>query len=200
MIGLYPLTGQTTFLIGSPWLKDLTINLGGGAKLEITAQGASSEDAIYVQSLKVNGKDWDKAWVSWNDVFRDGGKMEFVLGKNPVNWATGPPPPSPAVGDSLDVPEPPESPERRRSLTTRDYIAGGVIIAALGGSAGFIITLGYRHVSKRKDKKVKSGYRRARVSDSGEEPENDGPFEEPDSDLERASDRRSRSRRSALRS
>ncbi|KEZ41153.1 putative glycosyl hydrolase protein [Scedosporium apiospermum] len=200
MIGLYPLTGQTTFLIGSPWLKDLTINLGGGAKLEITAQGASSEDAIYVQSLKVNGKDWDKAWVSWNDVFRDGGKMEFILGKSPVNWATGPPPPSPAVGDGLDVPEPPESPERRRSLTTRDYIAGGVIVVALGGSVGLIITLGYKHVSKKKDKTAKSGYRRARVSDSGEEPESDRPFEESDSDLERALDTRSRSRRSALRS
>lgn len=28
MIGLYPITGQTTFLIHSPWFESLTIDLG----------------------------------------------------------------------------------------------------------------------------------------------------------------------------
>ncbi|KAI0406821.1 glycoside hydrolase family 92 protein [Xylaria palmicola] len=95
MIGLYPLTGQTTFLVASPWFADLTIDLGGGRKLVITAENLGDE-SYYVQSLAVNGKAWDKAWVSWNDVFANGGTMEFVLGPEPADWATGELPPSPA--------------------------------------------------------------------------------------------------------
>ncbi|KAI0870648.1 glycoside hydrolase family 92 protein [Hypoxylon argillaceum] len=95
MIGLYPLTGQTTFLVGSPWFADLTVQLGGGRALVVTAEGVG-EDEYYVQSLKVNGVAWDKAWVTWEDVFAEGGTLDFVLGPEPVDWATGPPPPSPA--------------------------------------------------------------------------------------------------------
>ncbi|KAI1818005.1 glycoside hydrolase family 92 protein [Poronia punctata] len=97
MIGLYPLTGQTTFLVGSPWFGDLTIDLGDGKNLVITAENLA-DDWYYVQSLKVNGKSWDKAWVTWVDVFANGGTLEFVLGSEPKNWATGAAPPSPASG------------------------------------------------------------------------------------------------------
>ncbi|KAI0172268.1 glycoside hydrolase family 92 protein [Hypoxylon sp. FL1284] len=104
MIGLYPLTGQTTFLVGSPWFKDLTIDLGGDddKKLVITSTGGDGDDdaTYYVQSLKVNGKDWDKAWVTWDDVFANGGTMDFVLGSDPADWATGDAPPSPATESS----------------------------------------------------------------------------------------------------
>ncbi|KAI0185469.1 glycosyl hydrolase [Xylaria flabelliformis] len=95
MIGLYPLTGQTTFLIASPWFKDLTIDLGSGKKLVITAANVAN-NSHYVQSLKVNGQNWDKAWVTWDDVFANGGTLDFVLGTEPANWATGEDPPSPA--------------------------------------------------------------------------------------------------------
>ncbi|KAK1727470.1 hypothetical protein CaCOL14_008746 [Colletotrichum acutatum] len=95
MIGLYPLTGQTTFLIGSPWFSDLTIALGGGRELKITSTGGS-EDVYYVQSLRVNGQAWNKTWVTWDDIFAGGGTLEFELGPEPVEWATGELPPSPA--------------------------------------------------------------------------------------------------------
>jgi putative alpha-1,2-mannosidase len=95
MLGLYPMTGQTTFLIGSPWFSDLTIALGDGKSLKITTTGGS-DTSFYVQSLKVNGKPWTQSWVTWADVFQRGGTMDFVLGPNPANWTTGPPPPSPA--------------------------------------------------------------------------------------------------------
>ncbi|KAI1470214.1 glycoside hydrolase family 92 protein [Daldinia caldariorum] len=99
IIGLYPMTGQTTFLIGSPWFSDLTIDLGGGNKLQINAEGGGggSSQSYYVQSLKVNGNSWDKAWVTWEDVFAKGGTLDFVLGPEPVDWATGDAPPSPAT-------------------------------------------------------------------------------------------------------
>jgi putative alpha-1,2-mannosidase len=96
MIGLYPITGQTTFLIGSPWFEHLEIDLEGGKTLTITSTGGNRESAYYVQSLKVNGKPWDKSWVTWEDVFAKGGRLDFVLGEGSVRWATGSLPPSPA--------------------------------------------------------------------------------------------------------
>lgn len=99
MLGLYPLTGQTTFLIGSPWFEEMNIDLGTGRRLRITTTGGNSNTAYYVQSLKVNGQPWDRAWVSWQDIFENGGTMDFILGASPVNWATGAPPPSPASDD-----------------------------------------------------------------------------------------------------
>ena len=96
MIGLYPLTGQTTFLIGSPWFERLELDLGDGKTLLITSTGGDQEESIYVQSLKVNGEDWDRAWVAWDDVFAEGGRMEFVLGPEAMRWANGTLPPSPA--------------------------------------------------------------------------------------------------------
>lgn len=102
MIGLYPITGQTTFLIHSPWYASLTISLGGTKKLVITSTGGdgNGDKNYHVQSLKVNGKPWIKSWLTWNDVFANGGTMEFVLGPNPVTWATGALPPSPGTEGS----------------------------------------------------------------------------------------------------
>jgi putative alpha-1,2-mannosidase len=94
MIGLFPMTGQPIFFIGSPWFSDLTIDLGEGKSLVITTEGGD-EDSFYVQSLKVNGESWDKTWLSWYDIFEEGGTLEFVLGKEATEWATGETPPSP---------------------------------------------------------------------------------------------------------
>lgn len=94
MIGLYPMTGQTTFLIGSPWFNNLKISLGKGKYLTITSTGGS-DDAFYVQSLKVNGEAWNKSWLSWNDIFALGGTLDFELGPKPANWTVGERPPSP---------------------------------------------------------------------------------------------------------
>jgi putative alpha-1,2-mannosidase len=46
---------------------------------------AGSEDAYYVQSLKVNGKSWNKGWLTWYDIFAEGGTLEFELGSDPAN-------------------------------------------------------------------------------------------------------------------
>ncbi|KAF4624728.1 hypothetical protein G7Y89_g13441 [Cudoniella acicularis] len=100
MLGLYPLVGQTTFLISSPWFANTTISLSPSKNLTITAttttNSSSSADAIYVQSLSVNSQPWNQSWVSWSDIFANGGRMNFILGPEPKNWTTGKPPPSPA--------------------------------------------------------------------------------------------------------
>ncbi|KAJ5587572.1 uncharacterized protein N7459_003337 [Penicillium hispanicum] len=98
MIGLYPLTGQTTFLIHSPWFESMTIDLGDDKALHITSTGSdgNGDSGFYVQSLKVNGKQWTKSWLTWDDVFARGGTLEFELGPTAANWTTGELPPSPA--------------------------------------------------------------------------------------------------------
>lgn len=98
MIGLYPITGQTTFLIHSPWFESMTIDLGAGKTLEILSTGGdgNGDNDYYVQSLKVNGKKWEKNWLTWDDIFAQGGRLEFELGPTAVNWTSGVLPPSPA--------------------------------------------------------------------------------------------------------
>lgn len=96
MFGLYPITGQTTFLIGSPWFEKLDMGLGGGKTLKIRMSGGNKDTAYYVQSLKINGKQWKKNWVTWDDIFAKGATMEFVLGAQAKKWDTGAVPPSPA--------------------------------------------------------------------------------------------------------
>lgn len=99
MIGLYPITGQTTFLILAPWFEKMTINLGNDKTLVISTTGDDHKNAPYVQSLRVNGEAWDKSWVTWDDVFAGGGTLDFVLGADKIEWSTGDLPPSPASGD-----------------------------------------------------------------------------------------------------
>jgi putative alpha-1,2-mannosidase len=96
MIGLWPMTGQTTFLILVPWFSSMSISLGGNKTLSVTSTGGNRDTAYYVQSLKVNGRPWDRQWVTWQDIFANGGTLEYVLGGSPREWATGDVPPSPA--------------------------------------------------------------------------------------------------------
>ncbi|PTU24664.1 hypothetical protein P175DRAFT_0489765 [Aspergillus ochraceoroseus IBT 24754] len=90
MIGLYPITGQTTFLIHSPWFDSLPIHLGGGKTLRITSTGGdgNGDSKIHVQRLRVNGRSWRKNWLTWEDIFAHGGTMEFELGESPSDWFT----------------------------------------------------------------------------------------------------------------
>ena len=99
MIGLYPITGQKTFLVHAPWFESLTIDLGGQKTLRVTATGGDPDGdgkRIHVQGLRVNGEVWRKSWVAWEDVFAEGGTLEFELGDRVVNWTAGEVPPSPA--------------------------------------------------------------------------------------------------------
>lgn len=96
-IGLYPITGQTTFLIHSPRFS-MNVDLGSDKFLNITTAGGNPNTAFQVQSLKVNGKDWTKNWLTFDDVFANGGTMDFVLGANASDWfAGGELPPSPGA-------------------------------------------------------------------------------------------------------
>lgn len=78
------------------------MSLGDGKMLQITSIGGS-ETAFYVQTLRVNGKIWNKSWLCWYDIFAEGGTLESVLGESPTRWTTGEVPPSPASMSSEDA-------------------------------------------------------------------------------------------------
>lgn len=76
----------------------MIIDLSNGKTLNITSIGGDGNGDVdtHVQSLKVNGVEWTKNWVTWDGIFANGGTMEFVLGSQPVQWDIGDLPPSPA--------------------------------------------------------------------------------------------------------
>jgi putative alpha-1,2-mannosidase len=69
----------------------MTIN--GNKTLRISASGL--ENGYYVQSVKINGKQWGKNWFEHDDVMTKGGTIEFDLGADAKAWETGDVPPSP---------------------------------------------------------------------------------------------------------
>ena len=88
--GIYPVTpGYPAYNIGSPVFSNVQFDLGGGKVFEITAKGASDTNK-YIQSATLNGKDWDKAWVSHEDVAA-GGRLVLVMGPEPnTSWGADP--------------------------------------------------------------------------------------------------------------
>ncbi|CUM63285.1 uncharacterized protein PRCAT00000856001 [Priceomyces carsonii] len=94
LIGLYPVAATPTYLLSSPFLPYVAITLANGKKVEITAKNLS-EDNIYVKSVTVNGKNWNKNWISHEDVFVNGGKIVFDLTNEKTIWESGDIPPSP---------------------------------------------------------------------------------------------------------
>ncbi|KAI1112702.1 glycoside hydrolase family 92 protein [Nemania sp. NC0429] len=98
MLGLYPIVTQPVYLLESPWFTDINITLNENATLRITSDGEAKclgQSGFYVQSVKINGKEWDKNWFNHEDVMVHGGTIEFSVGEEPVVWETGDPPPSP---------------------------------------------------------------------------------------------------------
>ena len=85
-IGIYPVTpGSTEYSIGSPFFKNVKINLGNGKFFEIATENNSPENK-YIQSATLNGKPLDKVSIDHKDLVQ-GGKLVFKMGnKANRNW------------------------------------------------------------------------------------------------------------------
>jgi predicted alpha-1,2-mannosidase len=80
-LGLYavdPVSGN--YVLTSPLFDRATLAVGGGT-LTIEAK-RPSPDAIYIQSVRVNGKEQDKLWISHAEIAH-GGSIVFTLGAQP---------------------------------------------------------------------------------------------------------------------
>lgn len=97
MLGIYPVVTQPVYLLSSPWFPDLNMTINGNSTLRISATGL--DEGYYVQSVKINGKQWTKNWFEHGDVMTKGGHIEFELGKEDKAWESGEVPPSPGHVD-----------------------------------------------------------------------------------------------------
>ncbi len=87
-MGFYPVApGQTIYAIGSPLFPKATIHLENGKKFIIRANKVSAEN-IYIQTAKLNGKDYTKSFLKHEDIM-NGGELVFEMGATPnKNWGT----------------------------------------------------------------------------------------------------------------
>jgi len=91
-LGLYPNAGQPYYYICSPLFPRSTINLGGGRTFAIEAS-QTSETNLYVQSVTLNGRALDRAWVKHEEISA-GGRLVLRMGAAPSTWGRDNRPPS----------------------------------------------------------------------------------------------------------
>jgi putative alpha-1,2-mannosidase len=96
-LGLYPeIPGVAGFAIGSPLFPKTTIHLENGKTLQILGEQAARENP-FVQSLKLNGKNYESPWIKWSDLAK-GATLDFNLGDKPSQWGKDPKQAPPSFG------------------------------------------------------------------------------------------------------
>jgi predicted alpha-1,2-mannosidase len=80
--GIHPVCpGETRFEITTPVFEQIEFNLDNGKKFIISAANNSPEN-VYIQSAKLNGKEYNKCFIDYAEIMA-GGKLELVLGNQP---------------------------------------------------------------------------------------------------------------------
>ena len=89
-MGFYPVTpGSPYYTIGSPLFAHAVIDLGKGKTFTIEAKNNSHENK-YIQSATLNGKSFNKTWLSQKEI-TDGGVVSFEMGPEPnKKWGSRP--------------------------------------------------------------------------------------------------------------
>jgi predicted alpha-1,2-mannosidase len=81
-IGFYPVCpGSNYYVIGSPNLKKAVIHLSNGKTFTMLAENVSDQN-IYVQSVRLNGKNWDSPFLPYEEL-KNGGRIAFSMGPEP---------------------------------------------------------------------------------------------------------------------
>ncbi len=82
-LGFYPVCpGTDEYVFGAPYMPYMCLNLDNGNKLEIKAPGVSDKKR-YIKSVKLNGRPYEKAYITHDDIMA-GGILEFVMSDKPV--------------------------------------------------------------------------------------------------------------------
>jgi predicted alpha-1,2-mannosidase len=92
-LGFYPVCPASDYyVIGSPALKKGVVHLSNGKKFTVLAENLTDKN-IYVQSVKLNGKNWDRPFLPYREL-KNGGTMVFTMGPQPNKaWGTNGPVP-----------------------------------------------------------------------------------------------------------
>ena len=93
-LGFYPVCPASDYyVIGSPAVPKAVMRLSNGKKFTMRAESLSDEN-IYVQSVKLNGRSWNTPFLPYREL-KNGGTLVFTMG----------PQPNPAWGVNGPVPE-----------------------------------------------------------------------------------------------
>ncbi len=88
-MGFYPVNpANGVYAIGSPILAKAVIHLAEGKDFTVITKNASPKN-VYIQSVKLNGKAYNKAYITHKDI-TEGGQIEFTMGGKPnTKWGSG---------------------------------------------------------------------------------------------------------------
>ena len=94
-LGFYPVCpGTDQYVLGAPYMPYACVKLPDGKTLEVKAPGVS-DTKRYIKSVKLNGKPYDKAYITHSDLMA-GGKLEFQMSsRTQTNAAASVPTPNP---------------------------------------------------------------------------------------------------------
>ena len=97
-MGFYPVTpGIPAYNIGSPFFDEVTIHMSNGKIFCIVVKN-NGPNHKYIQSARLNGKEWHKPWFSHDDI-KNGGTLELVMGdKANKEWGGAPEDAPPSEG------------------------------------------------------------------------------------------------------
>ncbi|HEX4263773.1 MAG TPA: GH92 family glycosyl hydrolase [Verrucomicrobiae bacterium] len=88
-LGLFPeIPGVAGFAVGSPMFSKAMVHLENGKTIQILGENASVENC-YVQTLKLNRKNYESPWIQWRDLER-GTTLDFKLKNQPSKWGSDP--------------------------------------------------------------------------------------------------------------
>ncbi len=87
-MGFYPVCpASDCYVIGAPQIPKAEMHLSNGKTFAMTAQNISDKN-IYIQSVRVNGKNWNSPFLPYKEL-KNGGKIEFIMGSQPdKSWGT----------------------------------------------------------------------------------------------------------------
>lgn len=81
-MGFYPVNpANSVYCFGSPQLEKATISFPDGKQFRMTAKNAGG-DNIYIQKILLNGKLYQKNYITHQDLV-NGGEIEFFMGSKP---------------------------------------------------------------------------------------------------------------------
>jgi predicted alpha-1,2-mannosidase len=87
-MGFYPVApGDLNYAIGAPQLPQVSLNLANGKTFTVVANKLS-KDNKYIQSATLNGKPFNRSFVTHDDI-QSGGELHFFMGsKANKSWAS----------------------------------------------------------------------------------------------------------------
>lgn len=81
-MGFYQMNpSDGVFAFGSPRFNKMTVKTRGNQTFTVEAPNNSKEN-IYIQKVYLNGKPYDKSYITYDDIIK-GGTLKFVMGKKP---------------------------------------------------------------------------------------------------------------------